>query len=257
MVVVAAVNNDRVLVRDLLASPMMAELGEEPFLYRGARSIGEAYNAGIDATEAPILIFAHQDVYFPAGWEHRLAAILTDLEAAAPDWGVLGLIGVTVAGAMAGQVWSSGSNREFRHAITGPHTAQSLDELVLVLRRASGLRFDPGLPHFHLYGTDIVQSARARGQGAFIVQNPVIHNSDQLTGLGRGFYQAYRYIQRKWADTLPVKTPVCRIEKRGIGSILRTELVLRRRRWRQRGQRNIALSDPSAKAVSLGYEMPS
>lgn len=254
MAVVAAVNNERVLARDLLASPMVSGLEREPFLYRGAKTIGEAYNAGIDATEAPILVFAHQDVYFPAGWDRRLATTLTDLEAVAPHWAVLGLIGVTDTGAMAGQVWSSGSNREFRHAIADPQPAQSLDELVLVLRRASGLRFDPELPHFHLYGTDIVQAARTQGLGAFVIQNPVIHNSDQLTGLGCGFYRSYRYMQRKWAATLPVRTPVCCIEKQGIGSVLRTELVLRRTRWRQKGQRNLALPDPRAKSVSLGYE---
>ena len=39
---------------------------------------------------------------------------------------------------------------------------QSFDELLIVLRRDSGLRFDEGLPGWHMYGTDIVQTARAR-----------------------------------------------------------------------------------------------
>ncbi|MCX7888844.1 MAG: glycosyltransferase family protein [Rhodobacteraceae bacterium] len=51
----------------------------------GARSAAVAYNRGLDATDAPFVIFAHQDVYFPPGWDRRLAETLAILDAADPS----------------------------------------------------------------------------------------------------------------------------------------------------------------------------
>jgi len=256
LALIAAVNDERVLQRDLAASPLLGDGAAERFFYRGARNMAEAYNAGIDATTAPVMVFAHQDVYLPAGWERRLAAAIAEVEGRDPEWAVLGIVGATTDGRMAGQAWSSGSAREFTHDIALPQPAQSLDELVLVLRREAGLRFDPQLPHFHLYGTDIVQQALADGRGAWIAGAPVVHNSDQLTGLGAGYRRAYGYMRAKWADRLPIVTPICPVVP-GWRRFLRAELAVRyryaRQRWRGRGRRR-ALDDPRAKALMLGYE---
>lgn len=254
--IIAAVNDDRVLARDLAASPLLADEGTEHVFYRGARCMGEAYNAGIDGTEAPVMVFAHQDVYLPSGWERKLEAAIAAVERTDPDWGVLGIVGATAAGPMAGHAWSSGSAREFTHDVPLPQRAQSLDELVLVLRREAGLRFDPELPHFHLYGTDIVQEALRLGKGAWIIDAPVVHNSDQLTELGAGYRKAYGYMRRKWADRLPIATPICPIVP-GSKPVLRADLAVRYRylkqRWSGRSRRR-ALDDPRSKALALGYE---
>lgn len=60
-------------------------------------------------------------------------------------------------GRNAGLVWSNGLGREVRGVCEMPAQAISFDEVVLILRKDSGIRFDEQLPGFHLYGTDIVQ----------------------------------------------------------------------------------------------------
>lgn len=252
---VAAVNDEAVLARDLAASPDFDAV--ERHIVRGARCMGAAYNAGIDATTAPVIVFTHQDVYLPEGWLARLATAIRAVEAHDPHWGVIGLIGTTQDGPVAGRIWSSGLGREVpgKASAALPVPAQSLDELVLVLRRASGLRFDPDLPHFHLYGTDIVQIALQAGQGAWIVDAPVIHNSDQLSGLGRGYWQAYTYLRRKWTDRLPIVTPIVPVEP-GWRGLLRSELWIRRQLLRQRLKGRpprVGHPDPAALARQLGY----
>lgn len=254
--VISAVNDDAILARDLAASPMISVLGAETSFYRGARCMGEAYNAGIGATTADTMVFAHQDVYFPDGWELRLADAIAEIAQLDPDWAVLGLVGATDDGRMAGRAWSSGWSRELTHPVRLPKRAQSLDELVLVVRRASGLRFDPDLPHFHLYGTDIVQQSLAAGFGAWIADAPVIHNSDQLTSLGAGYRKAYAYMADKWRDQLPIVTPICRLEA-GRRNMLRKELSVMTRYLRQRVRgepRRVGCSNPAEIARSLGYE---
>ncbi|MEO0572209.1 MAG: hypothetical protein AAF039_10935, partial [Bacteroidota bacterium] len=42
------------------------------------------------------MVFAHQDVYLPWGWDTQLRARITALEAVDPGWGVLGPSGLGV-----------------------------------------------------------------------------------------------------------------------------------------------------------------
>ncbi|MEO0392648.1 MAG: glycosyltransferase [Pseudomonadota bacterium] len=255
--VIAAVNDEAVLARDLAASPMIAEAACDLAVQRGAKNIGTAYNAGIAATTAPYMVFAHQDVYLPWGWDTQLRARITALEAVDPGWGVLGPIGLGVDAMPHGTVWSSGAWREYDYPVTGPVPVQSLDELVLVIRRDSGLCFDPHLPHFHLYGTDIVQMALAAGHGAYAVHAPVIHNSDTLNGLGKGYYAAYGYMQEKWQQRLPIKTLIAPVDagKSGLWRARLRGLRIGLRYWKRRlsGALPSPHHDPAQLASRLRY----
>ncbi len=86
-----------------------------------------------------------------------------------PDWALLGAFGVGLDGAHIGPVWSSSLGMIVGRVPMAPVPVQSYDEMVIVLRRASGIRFDDGLPGWHMYGTDIVQTAPRRGKKAYAV----------------------------------------------------------------------------------------
>jgi hypothetical protein len=103
---------------------------------------------------------------------------------------------------------------------------QSLDEMLIVLRRGAGLRFDEALPGWHMYGTDIVQTARAAGFGAYAGALPAVHNDRFHGALGADFTECYRFMQAKWAGKLPLVTPITKISASG--------LHLLRDRWRNR-----------------------
>ena len=73
LAVVSAVNNDEILSENLLRSPMLSA-GQIPLIVeRGHDSAAKAYNAGMDRVDADAIVFAHQDVYFPRGWEDKLS----------------------------------------------------------------------------------------------------------------------------------------------------------------------------------------
>ena len=129
----------------------------------------------------------------------------------------------------------------------------SVDELVIVLRRASGCAFDPNLPDFHLYGTDIVQTARRNGKSGYVAHIPVIHNSRPVTSLGGGYATAYKYMRRKWRHNLPIKTPVVPISGSRIPLLrARARTLLRRRKM---GARSVVPnSDPKIIAKHLSFE---
>ena len=160
--IVVASNNDTILAHNLMASDMVRNKQVPVHVERGASSASIAYNRGLAATTQPIVIFAHQDVYFPPGWETKLAAAIAQIEATDPNWALLAPYGITDKAAHAENVWTTNLNRRIGDVLPHPVLAQGYDELVIVMRRTSGLLGEENLPNFHLYGTDIVQTARAQ-----------------------------------------------------------------------------------------------
>jgi hypothetical protein len=201
---ITASNNEEILRTNLLASPDLA--GNEISVQRGARSASEAYNRGIDASGGEIMIFLHNDMFLPAGWLEKLRRTVEILKSADPNWGVLGIIGVTATGLAHGHVYSTGQKRELGSDFVGVREIQSLDEIVLVLRRASGLRFDERLPGFHFYGTDICLEARSRGLKSYVFAAFGLHNTRDVFMLPVAYWQCYLYMRRKWRHSLPIMT---------------------------------------------------
>jgi len=250
--IAAAVNDRDVLDRCLRASPDVREGGIPVAVYEGYKSAGAAYNAALDEAAGEILILAHQDVYLPRNFIALLGAKLAELDALDPDWAVVGLMGSMDDGQRVGSSWSSGLAGVMFAPGTLPARVQSLDEMLIVVKVAAGLRFDPALPSFHLYGTDIVQSARKAGRSAYVVDAPVIHHSRPLVELGGGYRSAYRYMQHKWRANLPIANPVCKIQR----SILPLLYLDWKIRFRKRGQKRTGnpTEDPSEIARRVGYE---
>jgi len=250
--VAAAVNDDEVLRANLAASPLLQNSAIPLIVERGYRSASEAYNHALDHSDAEILIFAHQDVYLPRGWEARLLSAIRTLDQEGKKWAVLGIVGVDLNGSVIGRSWSNGLQSEIDGRVSGPVPVQSLDELVLVLNRVAGVRFDAGIPGFHLYGTDIVQSALAAGLGAYVFDGPVIHNSLPVLRLDTHYRRAYCAVRKKWRSRLPLYTTVAPVT--GWGWSLWWRLVrlrwatLRRATPKRRHER------PAALARELGYE---
>ncbi|MFP4216366.1 MAG: glycosyltransferase family 2 protein [Phycisphaerae bacterium] len=252
--VIAAVNNDLVFEQNLAASPAV-RAGARVHAIRDAANASEAYNRGAAEAETDLLVFAHQDVYLPPHWQQRLCAAVDWLATHDPDWAVLGIIGLGDDGDVTGHTWSAGLAAEVGRKAHQPTLIKTIDELVIVLRQASGLQFDPDLPGFHLYGTDIVLSAREQGLGAYVIDAPVIHNSLPVQELDAGYEAAYRYMQRKWRHRLPLQTLVVPVTRTRLPLYLQ-RLKVRKRKllgWRPQQARH---RDPAALAEELGYTNP-
>lgn len=250
--IVVASNDEACLQRNLLASPLVAA-GVPVHVERGAPSASVAYNRGLDATSAPLVIFAHQDVWFPPGWEKRLARALTRLDETAPDWALVAPFGMSADGRHLGDVWSTSLGRRVGAPVNDPVPVQSFDELAFVMRREAGLRFDPALPLWHFYGTDIVQSAWAAGRGAFAIDAPVVHNDGHKAWLGADFAAGYHFIRRKWRKRLPIRSPILWVTRTGLALA-----IYRLRVWRARDRiRDMALDTtiaPQVHAARSGLE---
>ncbi|MFN3845669.1 MAG: hypothetical protein ACK4RZ_07585 [Paracoccaceae bacterium] len=222
---VCASNSDHILSANLAASPMV-QAGAGLHIERGALKATIAYNRALDATNTDIVIFAHHDVYLPKGWETVLAARLGELTARDPKWVLAGAYGVAADYRQFGPVWTSSLGQIIGRVPLQPEPVVSFDEMLIILRRSSRLRFDETQPGWHMYGTDIVCQARAAGGSAYAIGLPCIHNDRFHDALGPDFTESYRWMQAKWPQFLPLQTPVTKISRSG--------LHLMRERWNMR-----------------------
>jgi len=228
--IVVALNDRPEFERHVEASPLFTG-GRHQWIVldntadRISTDICRIYAEGQAEAEGELIIFAHQDVFFPPGWEQDLAAALARLAEIDPDWGVIGSVGVAADPACSGARRLVGhwcDPRGYQRLGPLPAAVQSLDELWLGIRRASGLRFDESLPGFHCYGMDLCLTAEARGLGCHAIDAFVWHKyrgpdgallehpaaSPKITRRkGEAFaaevQPGYRYVGEKWRARIP------------------------------------------------------
>jgi hypothetical protein len=253
MIAVAAAVNDRAILADCLArSPDIAAGTLSLKTYEGFATAGIAYNQALDECTAPWLLFAHQDVYLPTGFAARIVEALDQLNQTEPDWAVAGVVGGAANGDVIGKVWCSGNSRLIGEGIGLPARAATLDELIIIIRCDSGLRFDPDLPSFHLYAADIILIAQASARSTWVLDAPVVHHSRPVINLGGGYAEAWNYLRHKWRAELPIPNLVCPIT--GSRLTLWSKDLRIRLAHRGRTERGEAPGDPIEIARRLGFE---
>ncbi|SDG38355.1 hypothetical protein SAMN05216338_1001105 [Bradyrhizobium sp. Rc2d] len=250
-----------ILQRDLCRSPYIANGCVELTVLWNQPSAAAAYARAIETATADFLIFAHCDVYFPENWFERLAWEVDRLTRLDPNWAVAATAGITSAGEMVGRIFDTAlvpcfpeTSGIFGRPLNMPVRIESFDELAFVVRRETGVSFDPLLPEFHLYATDLALEAERKGKTCYGLDMPVIHNAKAQLSLGPDYVRSYRYMVKKWRDRLPVAT-TC-------GPVTRNPFSLPIRRLRTRykalfkpsSYSTERLSNPAAKAKELGLD---
>ena len=183
------------------------------------------YCRGLEQARGDLVIFAHQDVFFPPGWEQDFANAVDELARTDPDWGVIGSVGIAAMATIMSDSclvghWCDPRGYRFNGPLPAP--VQSLDEQWLCIRRNSGVTFDENLPGLHCYGVDICMQARARGLQCYAIDSFVWHKYLLADGthplaphasskIARRATQAFRdevqpsydYVAKKWRDRYP------------------------------------------------------
>ncbi len=222
---VCCVSSEPVLRSNLLASPCVApKSSHEVILVKNCPSAADGLNLGLARSSGEWVISLHQDVFLPEGWDRRVLLQLREAERRFGAIGVAGVYGVgparelsvSLAAERIGRVVDRG--RVLRDGPELPALAATLDELLLVVRRDSALRFDPRLG-FHLYGADICLQAAELGLPVVVI-DALCHHNSRSVGLPEAFYQSAQVFARKWAHRLPVATACVIIDQSGAVHVL-------------------------------------
>lgn len=210
---VVPVVDRQVLAQNLLASPALSgRHGHQILIQQGFASASRAYNDALRRSTNKLLIFLHSDIYLPEAWMCQLERALQYLELADPRWGVLGCWGTTQSGEYRGHIYSTGLGI-LGEPFDYPQPVQTLDEILLIVRKSSGLQFDEELPHFHFYGVDICMRAASWNMKSYVVPAFCLHNTAQVVRMTREFYCCYSYVRLVWKDYLPIQTSCIRVSK--------------------------------------------
>lgn len=196
---------------NLLASQALRSGEHEVILSQGYTNVSKALNDGIAKVTADLVCCVHQDVYLPPEWEAEFRKSIIRMDQVDPGWGVLGVAGVRLTDdvkELLGYVNDRG--RIFGWPSSLPQEVETLDELLLVLRRGS-FSFDEDLTYHHLYGTDVCMQARAAGRSNYVIKAYCYHNCDDDPSQPPGYlppeFEACKdYLRHKWADYLPIPT---------------------------------------------------
>ena len=254
MVTIAAAYNDEVVLkRDLMSSPDVCCDKLSLVVERGRASATITYNSILENNSSTYIVFAHQDVYLPAGWANKVLEYVEEIDQeVGGQWLALGCAGISLSGKIVGHVWSSSYNQVIGGAFQKPVEVQSLDELVIIVNTQHGYTFDDSLSGYHLYGTDIVQHGIQSRLKSFVIDAPVIHNDKPKPILGEDYLEAYKYMQNKWKAQLPILTTVMPINN--------STFHFHIRNWRQRLHRlinetpELYQGDPRPLSIALGFE---
>ena len=212
---VACISDDELLQRNLLGSQCLdPRFHHEVVIVKNCPSAAAGLNIALTRAEREFVVCVHQDIFLPVGWDRCL---MEQLEEAGRRFGPIGVAGVYGVGEVIAPEdptqplraqrigWVNDRGRVLRDGPELPARVATLDEIVLVVRRDSDLRFDPELG-FHLYGADIYLQAREQGLAVVALAAPCHHNSRSV-GLPEAFFASAGVFARKRSHRLPVATP--------------------------------------------------
>lgn len=197
---ICASHNEDVLWANLLRSPILEKYPLT--VQKNYKNVSRAYNEV--CTSAEIVVYLHHDVFLPKTFELDLMMALYRI----PDFGVLGVAGVTEGRKIHGHIQDRG--REWGSSEGLPALVDTLDEMLLITH--GNLTFDENLPQ-DFFGADLCMTARMKGMPCFAIDAFCFHNSSRIIG-GRtpSYYESEKYFKNKWKDYLPIPTTttICR-----------------------------------------------
>jgi hypothetical protein len=172
------------------AQPFPEWLAIEPNVH--GWNAAQGLNHGLDRLTADWVVCVHQDVLFPRDFWPRFTAALAALPA---DVALAGVVGCERSGRFRGHIVDPNGHCYWPPL---PGDVLTLDEVLIAVRSASGLRFSVDAPGFHCYGADLCLQADARGLRAIALDAPIVHLS---TGrLDASYDRASRWLLDKWGE---------------------------------------------------------
>jgi hypothetical protein len=219
-------SDDATLKANLTASPCLGlNSPHEVIAIRNAPSAAAGLSLALAHARHELVVCVHQDVFLPSGWDQRVVDQYRLAEQRFGPIGVAGVYGVgpvreapgqPLAAERIGRVVDRGRWLQEGPALPAP--AATLDELLLIVRQDTPLRFDPALG-FHLYGGDLCLQARERGLAVVVLDALCRHNSRSLA-LPESFFASAAVFVRKWVHRLPIATPCAVFDSDGCVCLL-------------------------------------
>lgn len=190
-------------------------------------SAARALNLGIEKARGDIVVLCHQDVIFYENWINMLFDRIGEIESTyTKKWGIIGTAGITTRDDTFGVVHSIKGTIQWQSTKrTRVGEVQTVDEHCMILKKSTGLRFDPNtFDGFHFYGPDICLLSLSRGYKNFGILCPLVHdsNSGSLASGRNEFMRLLHALAKKWKTKFSfIRTPTSIIRKKSVRTFVR------------------------------------
>jgi hypothetical protein len=168
-----------------------------------------AGNIAIECSKDRYLMFVHQDVIMSQNTSDVLYDAIVNKD---DDCVIMGSAGIKLKSDenVLGRWCNLDKDSEFGLVRSSDGTiiwgdknegyVQSLDEMMLVIDRSSGIRFDPTIHGYHMYGLDICLQARSAGYNVSAHCMDIVHHEKYSNSIykDRSFMSNLIKVHRKW-----------------------------------------------------------
>jgi hypothetical protein len=219
---VTASHNEKILNNNLNRTNITDRLS----VMKNYSNVSKAYNEC--EKWGDYIVYLHHDVYFDDDWELRLIENINKIEKVDANWGVLGVAGAIYENnqkVIKAHILDRGSL--LGCTIENPIEVQTLDELLIVVKRKDNILFDENLEN-HFYAVDVCLQMNKIGRKNYVIDAFLEHNAFTNDGkLSKDFYDCGDIVCNKY-DIRPIAT-TCTLykfkNKININMKTRTELI--------------------------------
>ena len=171
-----------------------------------------AANLAMEITKDRFLLYVHQDVMFKQKASETIARLIKNWsdglavvgsagvrESVHPEllgkWGLESIENVNV-----GSVYDQ-NDELIWDGCDGFHAVHSVDEVLMLIDRSSGLRFDPSWRGYHFYGLDFCLQARSTGYRVAVDSIEIKHCGQYSSSIYKdaGFLKKLIQLHEKWS----------------------------------------------------------
>lgn len=169
---------DRVVLADNLMSSAIFK-GQHPhqiLVLEAQTSVGEALENGIQQAQHAWVVYVHQDVYLPQGWDQRFCQQVTEAASQVAQAGLFGVYGIQrrntgsrLHGTLMDRQWHKQEGGPF------PRRVDALDDVLIGFKKADFPTAHPGIPAMTCVA-DLVSVYQETGRCAVVVEALCFHN---------------------------------------------------------------------------------
>lgn len=167
-----------------------------------------AGNLGIDISKNRYVMYIHQDIEFMDNAGYQIANLINSMDETRIIAGAAGVSikyndinewGYCDYNNKVGVVYDENENVVW-NGVESIEIVQSLDEILLIIDKNSGLRFDIALDGFHLYGLDVCLQARAANYEVAATKIDIKHYGKYSSSIYRdhNFISKLIKLHKKW-----------------------------------------------------------
>jgi hypothetical protein len=214
--VVGTSGTDKKFALNAARCPAFLDPRNQVIIRSGNTSPKELFEKAYAESTKDLIVYTHQDMYFPSSWGARFWRSLQEAETKFGKVGLAGLFGVSGNRDAGGRIESGCvvdtlGARVLIGSTPIPAKVKTLDGILLAWHKDVKYEIDPEMG-FHFYDAHLALQAEKMGLPVVALNAPAFHAS-VFRGPDKSFVESEKVFKKVWQSALPMEVPCKLITK--------------------------------------------